>query len=107
MRISDLHPGTQFSCEVLLPLVGAPATRVNFTFRYRDKSALVLLVESMKDKSELEILQDVLVGWKLEDEFTPAAIESLINHIPEAPLAIFTTYLRESGLGSLSAAAAK
>lgn len=100
MRISDLHPGDRFRANVTIPLVGAPPTTINFTFRYRNGPALKIFCEKMSDGDggDSKALEDVLVGWDLEDEFNADNLRALVEHLPEAAVAILTTYLRESGM---------
>jgi hypothetical protein len=98
MRISDLHPGDRFKADVTIPLVGASPTTRNLTFRYRDKPALKIFVEKMEQLDDLQMVQEVVLGWDLEDEFTPENVRAFLDHVPEAAICILRTYMRESGL---------
>lgn len=98
MRIDDLTPGPTFKADVEFPVTGAGKTNLSFTFRTRNKTALVLLLEKMKDYDDTKSLQEVLAGWELEDECNAENIQRFADTFPQAPLAIMTRYFKECGI---------
>lgn len=85
-----------FKAKVPIPVAGADAVEIEFEFRHRTRSALKEWVKSGADKSDLDSFLDMVVGWPgLDDEFTRANAELLIENYGGAPLAIFKVYVGE------------
>lgn len=90
-----LNPEPTFKAEVKIPVPGGEADPVEFTFKHRDRAAMREWIESTKDKTDAEVVGSCIVGWALDDEFTPENIQRLCDNYIGAGGAIFGVYLEE------------
>ena len=84
-----------FTAKVAIPVPGADAEKVEFTFKARTKDAFAEFVQSIKDKDDVELIQMVASGWELEDAFEPENIELLCQNYLGAARAVVETYIAE------------
>ena len=66
--------------------------------RWRNKSAIVILLEKMKGMNDSQTLQEVITGWELEDEVNADTIDLFCDTFPQAPVVILTRYFKELGM---------
>ena len=90
-----LNPAPTFKAKVGIPVAGGAAVDVEFTFRHRTKKQLEEFVKSRADQSDVDSFLAMVVGWELEDEFGPVAVELLLDNYIGAAVATYRTYLRE------------
>lgn len=98
MRIADITPPSMFKIAVEFPIPGAGKTALDFTVRWRNKSAVVILLEKMKEMTDTQTLQEVITGWSLEDEVNADTITEFCDTFPKAPTLIMERYFRELGM---------
>ncbi|PZQ31015.1 MAG: hypothetical protein DI562_06065 [Stenotrophomonas acidaminiphila] len=98
MRIADITPPTAFKIAVEFPIPGAGKTSIDFTVRWRNKPAVVILLEKMKEMTDAQTLLEVVTGWELEDEVNAETITEFCDTFPQAPVVILTRYFKELGV---------
>lgn len=93
-----LNPEPTFKAKVGIPVPGARPVDVEFTFKYRTREQMLEFFErdGADDEKDEQTLAHVVVGWDLDDEFTPENVARLCNNYPGAGKAIFARYLEES-----------
>lgn len=103
-----------FKATVLIQRAGYNAEKVEFEFKYLDRTALAELytgwnerhAELGKQVGDMDLkafttaqidlqadqLLDVVVGWDIEEKFTPENVRILVNSINSAPKAVLNAY---------------
>ncbi len=90
-----LKQSPTFDAYVAIPVPGADAVRVLFTFRNRKRELFEKWLKSLGDKSKDEAVLDMAEGWELEDDFNPENVTELLSNYLGAFDAIFNAYLEE------------
>jgi hypothetical protein len=103
-----------FKAPVMIQRAGYNAEKVEFEFKYLDRTALAELYtgwnerhdELSKQVGDMDLnaftaaqialqadqLLDVVVGWDIEEKFTPENVRILVNSISSAPKAVLNAY---------------
>ncbi|WLH49745.1 phage tail assembly chaperone [Pseudomonas tolaasii] len=103
-----------FKAPVMIQRAGYSAEKVEFEFKYLDRTALADLYtgwnerhdELSKQLGDMDLkaftaaqialqadqLLDVVVGWDIEEKFTPENVRILVNSINSAPKAVLNAY---------------
>lgn len=92
-----LDPNPTFTAPVsgFKPGQGADETIV-VTFKYRGRKELEEMVGAMADQTVLDLLLDVMVGWRdVPLDFTRENVEKLCDLYPAFAQAVLVTYRRE------------
>jgi len=84
-----------FKAKVGIPVAGAEPVEVMLTFRHRTKTVLDQWVKDRGDKSDADIFMEMVVAWELEDEFTLANVETLLQNYIGTGLAAYRVYIDE------------
>ncbi len=84
-----------FKAKVAIPIPGAKAEEVEFTFKGRTRDAFKDFVESLKDRDDAEVIMDIASGWDLTDAFDKKNVELLTQNYLGAARAIIEKYLAE------------
>lgn len=84
-----------FKAKVPIPVAGGPSVEVEFTFKHRTKSALDEWLKSRTEKADADSFLEMVAGWELEDEFSKANVELLLENYVGAAVATVQTYLAE------------
>lgn len=90
-----LNPDPTFTAKVGIPVAGGEPADVVFTFKHRSRSALIAWTEECADKPDPEVVAEMVIGWDLDDAFTPENIARLCDSYPGAGPAIYVAYLGE------------
>lgn len=89
----SLKADPTFAAKVPFPIAGGEPVDVLLTFKHRTKAALDEFIKTREAHTDVESFADMVAGWELEDPFTPANIETLLeNHIGVA-LATYKVYV--------------
>jgi hypothetical protein len=99
-----LNAAPTFRAVVAIPVAGESAIPVEMTFKHRTKKALSEFANSRAEKTDAETFLDMVVDWDLEDEFTPAHADVLLENYIGAALATYRTYIDELVQAKLSLA---
>lgn len=103
-----------FKATVLIQRAGQNAEKVEFEFQYLDRTALAELYTGWNERHnelskqvgdmdlkaftaaqialQVDQLLDVVVGWDIEEKFTPENVRILVNSINSAPKAVLNAY---------------
>ena len=103
-----------FKAPVMIQRAGYNAEKVEFEFKYLDRTALAELYTGWNERHDelgkqvgdmdlkaftaaqialqADQLLDVVVGWDIEEEFTPENVLILVNSINSAPKAVLNAY---------------
>ena len=84
-----------FPARVEVPLAGGAVAEVVMTFKHRTRTQLDEYIASRAGKTDVESFMEIVSGWDLEDEFTAANVELLLENHIGAALAVYKTYLKE------------
>lgn len=90
-----LNPDPTFKTKVGIPVPGGGRPLVEFTFKHRTAEQLAKWGSEVQQATDAETLIDCVVGWDLDDEFTPANVKLFCNNYPGAAYAIVTDYMAE------------
>lgn len=90
-----LNPAPTFKADVLIPVPGDKSAPVKFTFKHRTKDQASAFVSDEDREINAAAVLDMAEGWDLEDDFTEANVERLLENYIGAASAIFITYIRE------------
>ena len=90
-----LNPDPTFKTKVSIPVPGASPAPVEFTFKHRTREAIVAWMDEVKDKTDVELVQDVASAWELDDEFNAENIARLCNNYAGAGTSILSAYISE------------
>ncbi len=88
-------PNATFKATVDIPVAGAAAIPVEFTFKFRPKTELKEWSSQLDGVEDLDLVKDMAVGWELEEKFSDENLNKLFEIYIGAPTAIFRTYVRE------------
>ena len=83
-----------FKAKVAIPVPGAEAADVEFTFKHRTRDQVTEWLGN-HEASDVEIVKECTVAWDLDDEFTDENIGRLCQNYMGAGSSIVTTYLNE------------
>ncbi len=91
-----LQPKPVFSAEVIIPTPAGDG-KITFEFKHMGRKALKAFFESLGEgetaRPDSEALLDMVNGWfGVDEKFSPAALESLLDNYPSAAKAIFEAY---------------
>lgn len=89
----SLNASPTFVAKVGIPVAGAEPVAVVFTFRHRTRRELDDFIKSRADKPDTETFLEMVTGWDLEDEFTPANAERLLENYIGTALATYRVYI--------------
>ena len=103
-----------FKAPVMIQRAGYNAEKVEFEFKYLDRTALAELYTGWNERHDelsklvgdmdlkaftaaqialqADQLLDVVVGWDIEEEFTPENVRILVNSINSATKAVLNAY---------------
>ncbi|MGI4847555.1 MAG: phage tail assembly chaperone [Janthinobacterium lividum] len=90
-----LTPSAVFSAPVSIPVAGGAPVEVMMKFKHRTKKDLDAFVKGRVDKSDVDAFTEMVSGWDLEDEFSPANIELLLENYIGTAVATFQAYVDE------------
>lgn len=91
----NLSANPTFKAKVAIPVAGGKPADIEFIFKHRNKDALKDFIEEMKEKEDLELLQDLVTGWDIDDPFDAESLEKLVQNYPGSALAIYQAYMVE------------
>lgn len=89
----SLTASPTFKHLVLIPVPGADAAPVEFTFKHKTGDALKEFVKSLEGREDADIILDVASGWSLDDAFEEENITRLCQNYIGSARAIMDTYL--------------
>lgn len=84
-----------FKAKVAVPVPGQTAELVEFTFKGRTRDEFKELIDSMKDREDVDVIMDIASGWELEEAFDAENVEILTQNYLGAARAIIEKYLSE------------
>ncbi|RJG10914.1 hypothetical protein D3879_14630 [Pseudomonas cavernicola] len=84
-----------FKATVNIPVHGGDTVPVEFEFKHRTKDQVNEWLGSLTGRADVEVLQDVLAGWELDDVFNEESIGKLVQNYAGAGGAIVAAYVDE------------
>ncbi len=89
-----IQPNPTFFATVQIPVTGGDPMPLEVEYKHRTVDELQAFANSMRDRPPAEVCADMLVGWKGADqEFSPGALETLLQNYALAADALATQYL--------------
>lgn len=90
----SLAANPTFRAKVGIPVAGGDSVDVEFEFRHRTTKELAKFVEN-SDRDDIDTVMDCVCGWELEDEFSRANVERLLDNYGGSAMQIYTKYIEE------------
>jgi hypothetical protein len=90
-----LKPSPTFKAKVEVPVPGAKAAQVEFTFRHRTREELASWLEAIEGKTGKEVVLEAACGWELEEPFDAENVAALLDNYIGAFQAVLDTYLKQ------------
>ena len=95
LSLLTLLAAPTFTAPVGIPIAGGDPVVVPMTFKHRTRDELDAFVDSRKGKTDAETFADMVVGWGLDDEFTPENVATLLQNRIGTALAAYHVYVGE------------
>jgi hypothetical protein len=100
-----IKPDPTFSAKVSLTVAGSDAPAIlEVEFKHKGRVGLKAWLETIGDRSEVEVLGEVIVGWfgPVDEKGDPvpysaAALDQLLDAFPPASGEIFESYRKALG----------
>lgn len=91
-----LEPKPTFIVPVDIHVPGEGKGKINAEFLFLDKDTRDEYVSGLKDKSNLEALAEIMVGWsEIDAPFTPDNLKKLLNTYSTSSTALFEAFFNE------------
>lgn len=90
-----LEVSPTFKATVGLPIHGGKTVDLEFEFKHRTRDQLNEWMKGLPKRGDVDILEDVLAGWSLDDPFTRESMELLAQNFAGAPREIVSAYIDE------------
>lgn len=90
-----LKAAPTFKAKVSLPVPGGGFVPVEFEFKHRTKKALDEFVKTREGKTDEESFLSMVVGWGLDDSFSPENVSLLLENSIGSALATYRVYIEE------------
>jgi hypothetical protein len=81
-----------FKAKIQMPVHGGDSVELEFEFKHRTRDQLAAWGKTMAKMTDLEMLEDILVGWNIEDPFNRESLELLIQNFYGAPMVLLVAY---------------
>lgn len=81
---------------VKIPVAGEDPVELRVEFKRWTTSEIITAEERNKGKSVSEVVRGIVAGWSgQEREFSPEALDWVLEHVPGAGRALLTTFMSE------------
>lgn len=93
-----LQPEPTFKAPVTIQKPGGGEATITVEFKHRGRKALAAFFDELttSNRSDVDALLDLVVGWEgVDAKFDRDALELLLDAYPTSALALFETYRRE------------
>lgn len=90
-----------FKARVAIPVAGAAAVPVEFTFKHRPKDAFQAWVKEIGDKEDTDLILEVASGWDLEEPFDAEHVELMTQSYIGSARAVIETYIAQQTAAKL------
>lgn len=84
-----------FDAKVSIPVAGGKSVPVVFTFKHRLAKDLLDWDKAIKEKTDAEAFADMVVGWEIDEPFTPENVQVLLANRIGLPRAVYEVYIEE------------
>ena len=89
----DVKP--TFKTKVQMPIHGGDTVELEFEFKHRTKDEFSAWMKGLDKRADVDVLEDVLVGWNLDDPCTRDSMSLLCQNFVGAPREIVNAYVEE------------
>lgn len=92
-----LDPAPTFKAKVDIPVHGSDTVPVEFEFKHRSSDAMDELLTKVSEGAfnSVQSIQEIAVGWELDDPFTEESIQKLVQNYQGAASAVVRKYMAE------------
>lgn len=92
-----LCPNPTFEAEVKITVPGQVAPEaVVITFKHLGKKDMADFMSRIEGKTDAEVLSEIVLGWReIDQPFTPANLQLLIDNFPASAGEIMRVFYRE------------
>lgn len=84
-----------FPATVAIPVPGAEAEEIKFTFKGRTRDEFKKFMDGLEGRNNVDVILDVASGWELEDVFNPENVALLDQNYIAAAASILDKYILE------------
>lgn len=85
-----------FKAKVDIPVPGGRPSPIEFTFKHKTRDDFKEFIDGLQGREDIEVLQEILSGWALDDAFTEENLDTLVQNYPASARAITEVYITES-----------
>lgn len=85
-----------FKASVDIPVPGGRPAKIEFTFKHKTRDDFKEFIDGLQGREDLDVLQEIVSGWGLEDAFTEENLDTLVQNYPASARAITEVYISES-----------
>lgn len=91
-----LDPDPTFWATVSIYIPGKGVGKFDVEYRHLSGDARQAYVDGLKEKTNLDALFDIVIGWRgVDRSFNKESLEKLLNDYPAAAAALFRTFWDE------------
>jgi hypothetical protein len=90
-----INAAPTFKATVGIPIPGAAAERVEFTFKHRTKDQLNEFIATRGEKTDAESFMEMVAAWDFAEEFNRASVETMLQNYMGAAVATYRAYVDE------------
>lgn len=90
-----LNPDPTFQATVKFPIAGEQTASFKAEFKHRNSEEIKDLIARLADMEDLDLMQDIMVGWDIGEPFNEENLQKLISNYGAAARTIADTYWRE------------
>lgn len=84
-----------FKSKIDMPVHGGGTKEVELEFKHRTRDQLAEFHKSLEKKNDIDMLEEILVGWDMVEPFHRDSVEQLVQNFYGAPLIILRNYFAE------------
>lgn len=90
-----LAPSPTFKAPVDIPVPGAEAATVEFTFKHKTRDQFAKLMEGLVDRKDEDVILEICEGWELSDEFNKKSVALMNQNYMGSARAVIEKYINE------------
>lgn len=97
----SINPNPTFPVTVKFPIAGEKTGSFEVVYKHKSSEEMDDLLERMKKMKDIDLLMEVIVSWKVAEEFNRENLEILMGNYMGFARAATNAYFREiSGAGT-------
>lgn len=91
----SLSANPTFESTVQIPVPGGKPAPVKFKFKAKTKDDFKTFLESLADRSDVDVILEIACGWDLDDAWGKDTVVQLEQNYIGATKAVLETYIKD------------